>query len=104
MRANIIIKCPQLRCLNLSGCSKLIDGALETLSQNVQGIEELCLYGCYKLTPDTIYSLSSPDLRIHKLNISGCYKISHQVVYQGLLSTHHDVLLYNNPNLFGKEL
>ena len=75
---------------------------MEILSQMLQGVEELSLYGCYRLTPNAVYSLSNPDSRLQRLNVSGVYKISTDVIYQGLLTTHHDILLYNDPNLFGE--
>ena len=103
MRADVKIMTAELQELNLSSCRGAVtDAAIEAFSKKMQGVVTLQLYSCYHLTDNAVFSLADPDLRIKRLNVSGCYRIHDQTVHQCLLTTHHDLLLYQNPNDFRK--
>jgi hypothetical protein len=101
IRADIKIMAPELCELNLSACRQAVtDKAMAVFSRRMQGVTVLQLYGCYKLTDNAVFSLSDPDLRLKRLNVSGCYKVADKTIHHCLLTTHHDLLLFQSPNRF----
>ena len=101
IRADVKIMAPELCELNLSACRRAVtDKAMAVFARRMQGVTVLQLYGCYKLTNNAVFSLSDPDLRLKRLNVSGCYKVDDKSIHHCLLTTHHDLLLYQSPNRF----
>ena len=101
LRADVKIWTSELRELNLSACREAVtDKAVEAFARWCQGVTVLQVYSCYRLTQNAVYSLSDPDLRLKRLNVSGCYKMDDRTIHHCLLTTHHDLLLYQNPNDF----
>ena len=71
----IVSKCPQLRTLNIAGCSKIGDEGLSSLPTTNVHLSDLNVACLPRVTPDAVAACAE-SLSLLNLEIAGCAKIT----------------------------